>query len=236
MENSVRYKQIQTRENYDKLLKSGMFWEFHPELSGTWEDDEPIIHKVTLTISERLSKLKEHMESPEGVTSMKLWADKLEREDQIQKYHFDKFDNRFNTVDKFGDIIEKLKTKYESNDYYRHWIKRGIESPSPLLWFIFAYVREYGKPASDVEFDIYSNDFTSSMYTHHGYIFNLMQGQGSALHVNKMDTFDDPLLKIIDRHTVSSKYESDDLIHEIYVNDLLKEIRETYILTRKDEI
>ena len=33
------YKQIQTRDNYDKLLNSGMFWEFYPELSGNWEID-----------------------------------------------------------------------------------------------------------------------------------------------------------------------------------------------------
>lgn len=38
------YNQIQTKENYDILLKSGMFWEFHPELSGEWEKDKEIIH------------------------------------------------------------------------------------------------------------------------------------------------------------------------------------------------
>ena len=30
------YKQIQNLENYNILLKSGMFWEFHPELTGDW--------------------------------------------------------------------------------------------------------------------------------------------------------------------------------------------------------
>lgn len=34
-----QYKQIITEESYDKLLKSGMFWEFHPELTGNWEED-----------------------------------------------------------------------------------------------------------------------------------------------------------------------------------------------------
>ena len=29
-----RYKNIKTKENYNKLLKSGMFWEFQPELTG----------------------------------------------------------------------------------------------------------------------------------------------------------------------------------------------------------
>ncbi len=34
------YKQVATKENYDRLLKSGMFWEFHPELSGDWNEDK----------------------------------------------------------------------------------------------------------------------------------------------------------------------------------------------------
>jgi len=37
------YEQIKTKENYDKLLVSGMFWEFHPELSGDWEKDKEVI-------------------------------------------------------------------------------------------------------------------------------------------------------------------------------------------------
>jgi hypothetical protein len=39
------YKNIKSKESYDSLLKSGMFWEFHPELSGEWEKDRKIIHK-----------------------------------------------------------------------------------------------------------------------------------------------------------------------------------------------
>ena len=37
--NAVEYKHISSKENYDKRLGSGMFWEFHPELSGIWEND-----------------------------------------------------------------------------------------------------------------------------------------------------------------------------------------------------
>ena len=39
------YKSIKTKENYNKLLVSGMFWEFHPELSGNWEKDKAVINK-----------------------------------------------------------------------------------------------------------------------------------------------------------------------------------------------
>lgn len=31
------YHHIKTKENYIPLLKSGMFWEFFPELSGGWK-------------------------------------------------------------------------------------------------------------------------------------------------------------------------------------------------------
>lgn len=37
------YNKISTKEEYDILLKSGMFWEFHPELSGDWEKDKNVI-------------------------------------------------------------------------------------------------------------------------------------------------------------------------------------------------
>ena len=39
------YEHIKEREDYDLLLKSGMFWEFHPELTGVWEEDKKLILK-----------------------------------------------------------------------------------------------------------------------------------------------------------------------------------------------
>jgi len=39
-----KYKNIKTKDNYEKTLKSGMFWEFYPELSGEWEKDMRIIN------------------------------------------------------------------------------------------------------------------------------------------------------------------------------------------------
>ena len=37
------YEKIKTKENYIMLLQSGMFWEFHPELTGNWEIDKLVI-------------------------------------------------------------------------------------------------------------------------------------------------------------------------------------------------
>ena len=38
-----RYKNIKTKENYDIILKSGMFWELFPELTGNWLQDKILI-------------------------------------------------------------------------------------------------------------------------------------------------------------------------------------------------
>ena len=38
------YKQIKTKEGYLSLLKSGMFYEFYPELSGNWEKDRVLLN------------------------------------------------------------------------------------------------------------------------------------------------------------------------------------------------
>lgn len=37
------HQNISTKTDYDKLLASGMFNDFYPELSGDWEIDESII-------------------------------------------------------------------------------------------------------------------------------------------------------------------------------------------------
>lgn len=37
------YKGIKVKNNYDRLLASGMFWVIYPELTGIWSVDKPII-------------------------------------------------------------------------------------------------------------------------------------------------------------------------------------------------
>ena len=41
----MKYKHIKLKRDYNKLLKSGMFFEFHPELSGEWKKDKKVIRK-----------------------------------------------------------------------------------------------------------------------------------------------------------------------------------------------
>ena len=51
-------KDYQKWEDYNKLLKSGMFWEFHPELSGEWEKDKDEFIKYHKELKDNLNKNK----------------------------------------------------------------------------------------------------------------------------------------------------------------------------------
>lgn len=53
---------IRNKREYDLLLKSGMFWEFHPELSGEWSKDELLIGTIGEEVCEccgETSKIEE---------------------------------------------------------------------------------------------------------------------------------------------------------------------------------
>lgn len=50
------YEKIKKKDDYDSLLKSGMFFEFHPELSGNWEQDKN-------TIADNCSKMSKENEN-----------------------------------------------------------------------------------------------------------------------------------------------------------------------------
>jgi hypothetical protein len=41
----LKYRNINTEDKYLSLLNSGMFFEFHPELSGNWEVDKNTVQK-----------------------------------------------------------------------------------------------------------------------------------------------------------------------------------------------
>lgn len=44
VEPNNKYKSIIEKDNYDKLLNSGMFFEFHPELSGNYQIDSKVFY------------------------------------------------------------------------------------------------------------------------------------------------------------------------------------------------
>ena len=97
------YKQIQTLENYNMLLRSGMFWEFHPELTGDWDKDKIIINGVgslktpkkenmeELTFGQKAVGLQFNPSGEDNVTKAKqLMAEAI---DLLEKDHAEKTNN-----------------------------------------------------------------------------------------------------------------------------------------------
>lgn len=99
---------------------------------------------------------------------------------QLERFHV-----KYNDVESFTNIVEKINTKYDSDSYYYRYMNRGCEPPYELYWFLFKYASKYGREASDLEYTKYGNDFTTVIYYVCGYFFNRMDGQGSVIEVMK---------------------------------------------------
>lgn len=54
----LEYKDLASRENYDAVLQSGMFWEYFPGLCGSWKIDVEIITEL-LKLEKRYGKSTE---------------------------------------------------------------------------------------------------------------------------------------------------------------------------------
>ncbi len=87
----------------------------------------------------------------------------------------------------FEKIIEKVILKYNSSAYKEKWFKRSMEPPEDLLWLIFNYAEKYGRECTKKEIKKYGNMFTSKIFFIHNYYIQRIDGQGSAILVQKND-------------------------------------------------
>ena len=132
---------------------------------------------------ETLAKIDEFFDSEENVERMKAYFQKIKDQEKIHKKQLKRFHE--NHSGRFAEIIEKVMDKYGSNAYVRSWYRRGIEPPRSLYFFFYDYASKYGRKATRKEMVKYGNDFTAGLYYANGYFFNLMNGQGTAVLVEK---------------------------------------------------
>jgi len=130
-----------------------------------------------------LDNLRKHLDSEEGKKQMKEWFEKEARLVAIHNSQLERFKNKFGH--RLSELIEKIKIKYRSDKYYTSWIKRGIEPPEDLYFFLFDYAEKYGREATEEEFKDYSNMFTGELYFIDGFFFNKMNGQGTVVQIEK---------------------------------------------------
>lgn len=131
-------------------------------------------------MSELLEQLKSYLESEEGQESIRRENErtklKNEREDRYIEYL------RNLSLSDRTILFEKIKTKYESLEYYNREIKLGREPRQLLYDYIFEYGRKYG----------IENEIQDAYFSYESYIIDdiwvitIWYGQGVAYNFDRL--------------------------------------------------
>lgn len=132
---------------------------------------------TNLTPAERLKKA---LEDPKVQAAMREHFEEKHRREAVHDKQIIHFHENYSH--RLTELIEKVNAKYNTSKYVNRWYSRGIEPPRTLLYFLVEYAANYGREVTQEEGDIYANMFTTEMYVVENcdYIFQIMQGQGSA--------------------------------------------------------
>ena len=125
-------------------------------------------------------KLMEFVESPEGKLAMDEQALKWEKEDLQEERNYKRF-CRLVKKNGLDNLVDKIKTYYNSDKYVNRERKLGYEPRKPLLDYLFTYSKEFGEE-NDEDLSI----FTSDQYKVGKWIVGLAIGQGSFIYVNEV--------------------------------------------------
>lgn len=127
-----------------------------------------------------IEQLKAYLDSEEGKAFIKEEQNRM----LFHREHINKYVTKLYEIgqEKRNELFQKIKTKYDSDEYYHRWIDRGIEPPEVLYDYILEYAFKYGKinTIEDAHFgyDSYIIDDT--------WIITCWYGQGTAYNFNKL--------------------------------------------------
>ena len=93
-------------------------------------------------MSELIDNLEKFFESEEGKASIEKWYNdilnkKLRLESWVNRFH-----NKYGEEKAFRDIVERIKKKYDSDEYHKKEYKIGYEPRKPLYDLIFEEFRD----------------------------------------------------------------------------------------------
>lgn len=131
---------------------------------------------IARRLKERLEKMtpEEKEAEFEAITHTKFWNRWCEKFHNLGK-------------EKRYEIVEKVKKKYNSDEYKRKEYKLGYE-PREELFSLFAHYAEiYGKVLEDKKY--YTAFVGDAMIFDDTWVVQILYGQGAVIHVNHIDTF-----------------------------------------------
>ena len=127
-----------------------------------------------------VEQLKAFLESEEGKNFVKEEQNKM----LFRREHINKYVEKLYEIgtEKRDELFQKIKTKYDSDEYYHRWMTRGIEPEEKLYDYILEYAFKYGKlnTIEDAHFGYDSYIIDDS------WIITCWYGQGIAYNFNKL--------------------------------------------------
>lgn len=138
-----------------------------------------------MNYNKKLEEIKAWMDSPEGEAAFDRFCAKLKADDERHDRYLDYIHRNFS--DNLDGIIQKLIDKYGSTEYINKEYRLGYEPREEMLWIMSTYAKKHGTEFTKEEYEKHSNMFTRTMYYLEDWVFEILDGQGSALHVYKKE-------------------------------------------------
>jgi hypothetical protein len=130
----------------------------------------------------QLDDIRKWFESEEGKQSI----ERSREQDRQTKARQERWIQRFKVwVDKNSAdaALDKLMDWYYSDKYRDREYRMGFEPREDLIWLAWEYAKKYGVECDDEK---YFNPFTWSAYYLGTYVIQIMNGQGSAIRIDKV--------------------------------------------------
>jgi hypothetical protein len=127
-------------------------------------------------------ELEQKFESIEFQNKSKAFFKKYNDYDKIVSNQLQRFHDKLESnLINFDQIISKIQTKYESDEYWYKYMNQHIEPPKELYHFLYEYAQKFGRDCDENEYNKFGNRFTSNIYYIDGYYFHQMNGQGTVI-------------------------------------------------------
>ncbi len=128
-------------------------------------------------------ELDDYLKSDKGKAHLKAFVERMNIKNEVDNRWVEKIKTHYG--DNIDLLTEKLMNKYYSDEYVNREYKRGCEPREPLLWILLLYAEKYGEKCRDEK---YWNVFTATAYYLGSYVIQLMNGQGSVVKIDKIES------------------------------------------------
>jgi hypothetical protein len=135
----------------------------------------------TCQFNKSLEATRNFLESDEGKKELEQYFEEDRKSEEILSQQIERFHKKYSH--RIYELIEKIKNKYNSDEYYLRWTKRGIEPPTDLYFFLYSYAEKHCKECTDEK---YLNMFTGKAYYIGNHVIQIMHGQGVAIKIDKI--------------------------------------------------